>query len=232
MTDHARSSAFAALDPSDVIEAVGPYVTERRRARIEAVVAARLHGVEVAVERPYDPHNAAAVVRSAEITGAGRVHVVEASERILRARRTTTGAFHWVDTVQHASLEDLVGAARSRDMFLAGACVDGDVDLEQLPVDGPICLIFGNEHAGLSDAAKAACDARFSIAMHGFSESFNLSVSAAISLYSVTRRRREALGRRGDLDDPAQRALVARYMAATVDDRLLEGLFPSLRETS
>ena len=217
-------------DAARVIEALSPYVTERRRARIASVVESRMHGVEVGLERPYDPHNAAAVVRSAEITGAGRVHVVEASERILKAKRTTTGAFHWVETTQHAGVEYLVRDARSRGMLLAGACVDGDVDLEALPVERPLCLVFGNEHAGLSDEAKAAMDLRFSIAMHGFSESFNLSVSAAITLYSVTRRRRAALGRSGDLDVDARHELTARYYAASVDKRLVRAVIDELGE--
>ena len=215
---------------AQVVEALTPYVTERRRSRIGEVVASRMHGVEVCLERPYDPHNAAAVVRSAEITGAGRVHVVEASERILKAKRTTTGAFHWVETTQHQGVEHLVEDTRSMGMLLAGACVDGDVDLESLPVDAPICLVFGNEHAGLSDTAKAAVDLRFSIAMHGFSESFNLSVSAAISLYSVTRRRRAVLGSAGDLDAEAREELTARYYAASVDRRLVRAVIEGLQE--
>ena len=148
MSDARPALGIGDVDPARIIEALTPYVTERRRARISRVVESRLCGVEVALERPYDPHNAAAVVRSAEITGAGRVHVVAASERILKAKRTTTGAFHWVQTSQHAAVEYLVEDARSRGMLLAGACVDGDVDLEALPVHEPICLVFGNEHAG------------------------------------------------------------------------------------
>ena len=111
---------------------------------------------------------------------------------------------------------------------MAGACVDGDVDLEALPVHEPICLVFGNEHAGLSDAAKAAMDLRFSIAMHGFSESFNLSVSAAISLYSVTRRRRASLGCAGDLGVDARREMTARYYASSVDARLVRAVVDEL----
>lgn len=221
--------AIARFGVAAVTEAIAPYVTARRRERIEAVIADRLHGVAVAVEDPYDPHNAAAMVRSAEITGATQVHVIRASTRILQSKRTTTGAFHWVQTRHHAALDTFVAHVRAQGMLLAGACVGGSVDLEALPCDRPICLLFGNEHAGLSEAARAACDLRYGIAMHGFSESFNLSVSAAISLYSLTRRRREALGRGGD-GTPEQidrdRAL---YYGRSVDRRLLAGLFASPR---
>lgn len=209
-----------------VSAALEEYVSARRRERIEAVVSARLFDVSVAVEDPYDPHNAAAVVRSAEITGAAEVHVIRASARILHAKRTTTGAFNWVATRHHSSLEPFVEMCRARGMLVAGACVGGEVDLEALPADRPICLLFGNEHAGLSEEARAACDLRYGIAMHGFSESFNLSVSAAISLYSLTTRRRAQLGRAGDGAPQRLDHARALYYAQSVDRRLLLGLFP------
>ena len=65
MSDARPAPGLGDVDPAQIIEALTPYVTERRRARIARVVESRLCGVEVALERPYDPHNAAAVVRSA-----------------------------------------------------------------------------------------------------------------------------------------------------------------------
>lgn len=226
----ALDAFIARVGPAAVTEGLSEYVSERRRARIEAVVAARMFDVAVAVEDPYDPHNAAAVVRSAEITGASEVHVIRASSRILHSKRTTTGAFNWVATRHHATLASFLAYCRSREMLVAGACVGGEEaggsDLEALPADRPICLLLGNEHAGLSDEARQACDIRYGIAMHGFSESFNLSVSAAISLYSLTTRRRAALGRPGDGTPERLDHTRALYYALSVDRRLLLGLFP------
>ncbi len=70
--------------PAAVTDGLRPFVSERRQGRIESVLDARLRSVQVAIERPYDPHNAAAVVRSAEALGASGVHVIAASEGILR----------------------------------------------------------------------------------------------------------------------------------------------------
>ena len=89
------------VGPARVGEAPEPFVTERRRARIETVLSARVPEVEVAIEEPSDPHNAAAVVRSAEALGAGAVHVIAAHERVLRVRKTTAGTFHWIATHDH-----------------------------------------------------------------------------------------------------------------------------------
>jgi tRNA (guanosine-2'-O-)-methyltransferase len=228
-----------------MVERLRPFVSERRQARIEAVLSARLRGVEVAIENPYDPHNAAAVVRSAEALGIWAVHVIAASSRILRAEATTTGTHNWIDTRQHAGLDEFLAefSQRRDGMLLAGACVDATHMLDELPIDGPICLLFGNEHAGLSAAAQAACTLRFRIPIFGFAESYNLSVAAALSLYSQTTRRRAALGavgaageagrpgegsspRLGDLDDETAELERARWYLRSIDERHARLLFP------
>lgn len=209
---------------ANVVEKLAPYLTPRRIERIASVADGRLFGIEVAVEEPYDPFNAAAVVRSAEAFGAGCVHVIGAPERILRSKKTTTGTFHWVSTRTHRDLGVFFAQVRQRGMTVAAACVDEGEDLESLPVMEPLCLLFGNESRGLSDAAKRGADLRYRIKTHGFAESLNVSVSAAVSLYSVTSRRRRELGRQGDLEPDQLLWERARMYVQSVDERLALGL--------
>jgi tRNA (guanosine-2'-O-)-methyltransferase len=219
--DHwiARASAESA------VRALDPYLTEARKQRIEQVLSGRLSSIQVAVERPDDPHNAAAIVRSAEALGAMHVHVVDAPPGALHAQATTQGAYCWVHTHHHADLQDLLAATQERGVRLAGALMEGALAVHELPVDRPLCVLFGNEGTGLSQAALSACDLTFRIPMYGMSESMNLSVSAAITLHTVTRKRREFLGRDGDLEGSALVQERARYYARSVDRRLLEGLW-------
>ncbi|MFO7563475.1 MAG: RNA methyltransferase [Enhygromyxa sp.] len=227
MSSRSEFEALAAhYGAGAMIEALRPYLTEQRRERIEAVLRGRLRGLEVAIERPYDPHNAAAVVRSAEALGAWAVHVIEASERILRAPGTTTGTHVWIDTRHHRSLEGFLQGQREAGMLLAGACVDATHMLDELPLDRPICLLFGNEHAGLSAAAQAACEVRFRIPIYGFAESYNLSVAAALSLYATSSRVRARLGAEGDLDEAGRELERARCYFRSVDERHARALFP------
>lgn len=212
------------VSPEVVIETLSQYVTPRRQARIEEVLEGRLPGIQVAIEDPYDPHNAAAVVRSAEVFGASAVHVVRASRKIMQSKGVTSGTSDWVDIHHYHALEPCFDRLRAGGMRVAAACVDGDVDLEAIPVDRPLCLLLGNEHAGLTDEAKASAHLRYRIPMFGFAESLNLSVAAAISLYDITRRRRGHLGRSGGLDDEARLRTRALYFAVSVDKRLLRGL--------
>ncbi len=212
--------------PALLVERLSTYLTDTRRAKIEAVLAARLSSVEVALESPYDPRNASAVVRSAEAFGVGSVHVIAASRKVLETRGTTRGTHQWIHTRNFKAIDEFVAFARARGVLLAGACPGAPLQLEQLPVEQPICLVFGNEHEGLAPALQDACELRFGIHIHGFAESFNVSVAAAISLYSLTSRRRAWLGRAGDLSDVALARERARFYLRSVDDRLIRGLFP------
>ena len=117
-------------------------------------------------------------------------------------------------------------------MLLAGACVDATHMLDELPIDRPICLLFGNEHAGLSAAAQAACEVRFRIPIYGFAESYNLSVAAALSMHATSSRLRARLGADGDLDEAGRELERARYYYRSVDERHVRALFPAPRPRS
>ncbi len=216
--------ALDRLDPDRVVETLAPYLTARRKARIEAMIEGRLMSVQVAVEAPSDPHNAAAVLRTAEALGVGTAHVVAAEGRALEARRTTQGAHHWVEVHEHPDLAALLATLREAGVTPYGADMDGAVELVQVPVDRPVCIVVGNESRGLSEAARAAMPT-FRIPMVGLSQSLNLSVSAAIAMFDLTHRRRARLGAQGDLDGPARRRLRAYAYARSVDARMLRGIF-------
>jgi tRNA (guanosine-2'-O-)-methyltransferase len=208
-----------------VIARCAPYVTEARRSRIERVLHGRLGSIRVLSERPEDPHNAAAIVRTAEAFGVLHVHVVAASTGALHAPSTTQGAYHWVHTHHHDSLAELLVLRRKRPFLLAGAAMHGALPVDRLPVDRPLCVAFGNEGEGLSASLLEACDLTFRIPMVGMSESLNLSVSAAITLFTVTSARRAFLGTGSDLVGAEYLREKARYYAKSVEPRLLEGVF-------
>jgi len=226
-------AAIARVGPDAVVTTLAPQLTPARRARIEAVLRARVGSVQVAIEDPQDPRNAAAVVRTAEALGAGPVHMVGGSAGALQHRRVTRGAFYWADTHEHDDLDGLL-AALPTGMRIAGACVDGPtMDLADVPVDRPLCLLFGSEQTGLSPAARARCDLQFRVPMFGMAESLNLSVAAGIVLHTLLERRRARIGAPGDLDDQELAVRRARWYAKAVDPRLARhtlGLGETMKE--
>jgi len=185
--------------PEKVIEVISEHLTDRRKERIELLLNQRIQSIHVAVESPVDIHNALAIVRSSEALGVNNVHIIDWKKKRNQGRQTMKGSQRWSSVRYHKDIDNFLERIESKNLILAGACVESSVKLEELPVDRPICLLFGNEHEGLSSQALERCAIRYTIPMFGMSESFNLSVSAAISLYSLTRRKRENLGSPGDL---------------------------------
>jgi tRNA (guanosine-2'-O-)-methyltransferase len=88
--------------------------------------------------------------------------------------------------------------------------------IDDVDVSTPIAIAFGNEHAGLSTAAIDACDGALGVPMYGFVESYNLSVTVALAMSTIARRRRAHLGALGDLPDDKRRVLRAKWFAAKI----------------
>src|SRR5258708_708858 len=107
----ARAETYA---PEHVVRMLEPLVTEERRARLREVIAMRLASVSVVFDRPYDPHNGAAVLRSCEAFGVQRLHVVEREGTPFAvARPGARSAEKWVDVACHASSATIVTWSRA-----------------------------------------------------------------------------------------------------------------------
>ncbi len=192
-------------------------VTEERRKKIERVISGRLKGLACVCENFAKPHNAAAILRTCEALGILNVYVIEEDVPFEPSRTVTQGADKWLDVRRYRRAERAVEALREAGYALYAALPGrGSLPLEELPCDRPLALVFGAEATGISEKLLAACDGSFHIPMWGFSQSFNVSVAAAISLYHCSRRRREYLGRPGDLSPEEREALRERYLSLSL----------------
>ena len=197
-------------------EALAPLLGEDRRRRIDAIVEARLCGLTVVVENLHDPRNGAAVLRSCEAFGLQTVHVVEAAERFRFSSEVSQGCEKWMDVERHATFAGAHARLRAAGFVLYAAVPDAATALAELDFSRPAAIVVGNEHAGLTSGAVALADRPFSIPMAGMTRSLNLSVATALIVSHAAARRREALGRAGDLDEVARLNLRARFYAASV----------------
>jgi tRNA (guanosine-2'-O-)-methyltransferase len=55
-----------------------------------------------------------------------------------------------------------------------------------------MALVFGNEHAGVSDEIRALADGNFIIPQVGMIRSLNISVACAVTLYEAFRQKQNA----------------------------------------
>jgi len=202
--------------PEAVCAALAPMLTSERIARIDAVLGARLASVVTVVEDTYDPHNAAATIRTTEALGLGELHVVEAEQRFSIAGGITRGAHRWVELHRWASVAAAAVALRARGFRVFATLPGAPHTIDDVDVTTPVAIAFGNEHAGLTPAAVAACDGALGVPMFGFTESFNLSVTVALVMSRIAARRRAAIGVPGDLDDVRRRELRARWFALKI----------------
>jgi tRNA (guanosine-2'-O-)-methyltransferase len=202
-------------DPARVCATLGPLLLDERRARIDEAAAARLGGLRVVIENLHDPHNGAAVLRSAEAFGVQRVEVIESVEPFRFSSTVTQGCEKWLDLVRHPTLAEALVRLRADGFAIYAAVPGATATVDDLDFSRPAAVMVGNEHAGLTPEAIAAA-VPFSIPMAGMTRSLNLSVATALIVERAAALRRRALGRPGDLDDAAVLALRARFYAASV----------------
>ncbi|MCK9461820.1 MAG: RNA methyltransferase [Proteobacteria bacterium] len=183
-----RERELARNDARGVIEALGPRLSEERRHRIDAVVANRTSRLQVALEGVHDPHNAAAVVRTADAFGVQRVHIVEHGVRFRASRKVTQGTHKWVDISVWKTPEPFVAAMHDAGARVLVAAMDAAADIRELDAARPMALVFGNEADGISEELRELADGAFRIPMYGFVESLNVSVAAAIAISTLRAR--------------------------------------------
>ena len=195
-----------------LIEILGPQLTPERRRRVAAVVHSRSYAVATVLEHLHDEGNIAAVMRSAEATGFPRMHLIPppagAPERANQRppSRVTQGAEKWLDPTEWPDTDICLSALRRGGYTIwATSLALTSARLADVPLPPRLALVFGAEHAGVSDAAVAAADLTVRLPIYGFSQSYNVSVAAALVLHDLRRRRP------GGLTRAQRRTLTASY---------------------
>lgn len=179
-------------DP-ELISFLEDHLTPKRKALFEKVVNQRTNHFTVATEDVYQLHNTSAVMRSCDVFGIQNIHVIE--ERNLKRidREIAMGAQKWVSLNRYHSVEECVGQLRSKGYQIVATSPHGEaVELADFPVSTPSAIFFGTEKHGLSQELLTAADVKLKIPMVGFTESLNISVSAAIILQQLTQRLRNS----------------------------------------
>lgn len=184
-----------------------------RAEKLREIAASRLSSVIAVCANLENPHNAAAIIRTCEALGLLEVFVIEEKHPFSPSPKITQGAEKWVRVRHFRRAEPALLELKSRGFRIFAAAPNGVMVLEDLPVDSPLALVFGNEVEGVGPEILAHCDGSFRIPMFGLTQSFNVSVAAGISLYVVASARRRFLGRLGDLSPAEQEALVREYLA-------------------
>ncbi|MDR6301087.1 TrmH family RNA methyltransferase [Mesonia maritima] len=172
-----------------LLEYLESYLTPRRKELFERIIAERTNHFTVAIEDVYQLHNTSAVIRSCDVFGIQNLHVTEERNRKRIDREIAMGAQKWVNINRYHTANDTVSTLKEKGYRIIAttphndACLLKDFDISQ-----PSALFFGTEKQGLSQELMEKADGFLKIPMVGFTESLNISVSAAIILQDLTAR--------------------------------------------
>ena len=218
--DPSDNSVPAQPDPAQAAH-LRSFLTPRRLARFEEVLSHRTNFLTVVLEDLYDPHNSSAVIRSCDIHGVQNLHVVENRHTFDSRRGVTMGADKWIDICRYNTPEvnnTEVCFERLRKAgyeIRAASPHENSGLLPDVKIQRPMAIVFGSEKDGLSDYAMENVDGFIKIPMFGFSESLNISVSAATCLYDLTSKLR-AGGQDPGLSPADRRRIEFQWLTSSV----------------
>ncbi|HKL35439.1 MAG TPA: RNA methyltransferase [Salegentibacter sp.] len=163
------------------------FLTPRRIALFEKVISQRTNHFTVATQDVYQLHNTSAVIRSCEVFGVQNIHVIEERKPKRIDREIAMGAQKWVDVNRYATSKECIKELKAKGYRIVATSPYGDsTELKDFNIEKPSAVFFGTEKDGLSEEILDQADCRIQIPMFGFTESLNISVSAAIILQHIT----------------------------------------------
>lgn len=174
-------------------EYLNSFLTEERKERIDFVINNRTNHITLVVEDLMTPHNASAIMRSCDCFGVQKMHAIEGKYEFVMDKEIAAGSSKWVDIDIHRHETDgtkktLRSLKEQGYKIVATTPHTDDCTPEKLDLSQPIALVFGTERDGISDDVREEADEFLRIPMYGFTESFNISVSAALILNTLNAR--------------------------------------------
>lgn len=181
---------------NNLVNYLSGFVTEARLKRFEEVLVNRTRHISIGLENIYQPHNASAVLRSCDCFGIQDVHIIENTNKYTFNPDVSLGSEKWLTLNRYndgdKSLENCISTLKNKGYTIAVTSLHKDsYSIENVPLNSKIALFFGTEMRGATADLESKADMFVKIPMLGFTESFNISVAAAISMYSLSSRLRK-----------------------------------------
>lgn len=172
------------------------FVSERRLGRLKEVLEERTNHVTVVLEDVYQSHNFSAVLRSADIFGIQSINFIENRNKYKISEDVSMGSTQWLTLNRYQKHENNTKACLSElkakgYKIVATSLHKNSVSLSELDVTQPIALVFGTELTGITKDVEDMADEFVKLPMYGFTESFNISVCAALCMYDLSTKIRK-----------------------------------------
>ncbi len=205
---------------AELISYLTGFVTEERKKRFDDIIKNRTRHVSIALEDIYQPHNASAVLRSCDCFGIQDVHIIENANKYTINPDVALGSYKWLNLHKYNKAPNntiaCVEALKAKGYSIAVTSPHKDsYSIENVPLDKKLALFFGTELQGMSPELEKNAELFVKIPMMGFTESFNISVAAAISMYTLSSRlRKENIN--WQLSEPEKDEIILQWLRNTI----------------
>ena len=139
-----------------------------------------------------DPQNLGAIVRSAEVLGAGGLVLPkDRSAQVTPAVvRASSGATAHLRMARVVNLVRALGQVKDAGYWIVGLDGDGPSQFRDLPSFDRAAVVIGAEGRGIRPLVARGCDFTVAIPVRGRVASLNAAAAAAIGLYEIAERLR------------------------------------------
>lgn len=201
------------------LDYMNEFITEERKEVLQRTVSQRTHYMRIMTENMFHPQNASAIMRHCEAFGIQQIHTVEDRCKFDPSVNIVRGTHKWVDVEHHENTAEALKALKAEGYRIVATTPHRcSATPESFDVTkGKFALVFGTEHAGISDEVIEAADDFLMIPMCGMVESLNVSASAAILIYMLSERIRQSVDD-WQLSDSEQLKLLTRWTMSSVRD--------------
>lgn len=184
-------------DQKELNDFLREFITQERYDKFRKILEQRTRHLCIVLEDIFQSHNASAVLRSCDCFGIQDVHIIENQNTYKVNPDIALGASKWVSITKYNSqLNNSLNCIRQLKnngyTIAATSPHNKEYSIENLPLENKVALVFGTEMQGISDTVAKEADCFVNIPMYGFTESFNISVSAALCLYELSKRLRSS----------------------------------------
>ena len=185
-------------DTQKVIEYLKEFVSEQRYKRIQDIARKRTRHLSIVVENLFQSHNMSAILRTAECLGIQNVHIIERDFEYEINHQIALGSNKWLSIHRYNDLGNntmhcLQSLKEKGYKIVATLPCEEDRLLDDISIDEKSAFLFGTELNGLTKEAIDMADEFVKIPMYGFTESYNVSVSVALTMMNVNERLRKSL---------------------------------------
>ncbi len=215
------------MDKKSDIEILTNLLSEKRLEKLQTVLKNRIDTITIVLEDLHDPHNISAVIRTAEGLGIEDIHIIENRHKFEVSPGISKYSHKWVTIHKYSSPTECINNLKQQGFEICvSALTNNSITLNEIKIDktSKTAFVLGSEHDGISKEMEKLADKVFIIPMYGFTQSFNVSVAAAIILHHATEKKRATLKTQSTLTKERQQILYSEWLKKSVknSDRILK----------